>query len=338
MTDEPPRRRPTLDEVAERAGVSRTAASRVLNNAPNVRRDKREAVQRAIRELGYVPNPTARALATQQAGAVALIISGEGPEVLADPFYGQVIAGATTVLEETDLHLVLCLATSTRGQVRVKQLLHTRAVDGVMLMSLREQDDPLAQLALDADVPAVFGGKPPCGRATFYVDVDNVRGAREGTEHLIASGRTRIATITGPLDTDVGRARRRGYREALTLAGLVPHAEESGDFTERGGLTAMESLLARRPDLDAVFVANDNMAVGALRVLHRAGRGVPADVAVVGFDNLPAGEMSEPPLTTVHQPIRDIGREMTRMLLALMAGDQPSPLFLPTTLVRREST
>ncbi|WP_431676104.1 LacI family DNA-binding transcriptional regulator [Kitasatospora sp. KL5] len=337
MTEQPTRRRPTLDEVAERAGVSRTAASRALNNAPNVSRDKREAVLRAIKELGYVPNPTARALATQQAGAVALIISGEDPAVLADPFYGQVIAGASTVLEETDLHLVLCLATSARGQIRVKQLLRTRAVDGVMLMSLRG-DDPLTSLALAAGVPAVFGGKPLHGQVPYYVDVDNVLGARQATEHLMSRGRTRIATLTGPLDTDVGRARRRGYLEALTLAGLPYRAEEAGDFTERSGMAAMEALLARHPDLDAVFAANDNMAAGALRVLSRAGRAVPADVAVIGFDGLAVSEITEPPLTTVHQPIRNIGREMTRMLLALMAGERPSPLILPTTLVQRDST
>ncbi|MET8545882.1 LacI family DNA-binding transcriptional regulator [Kitasatospora sp. NPDC004799] len=336
MTDEPTRRRPTLDEVAERAGVSRTAASRVLNNAPNVSRGKRDAVLRAIKELGYVRNPTARALATRQAGAVALIISGEDPAVLADPFYGQVIAGASTALEETDLHLVLCLATSARGQTRVEQLLQTRAVDGVMLMSLRG-DDPLTCLALEAGVPAVFGGKPLHGQVPYYVDVDNVRGARQATDHLISLGRTRIATITGLLDTDVGLARRRGYQEALTLAGLPFRAEEAGDFTERSGMAAMEALLAHHPDLDAVFAANDNMAAGALRVLHRAGRTVPARTAVVGFDGLTVSEFTEPPLTTVHQPIRDIGREMTRMLLSLIAGEKPSPLILPTTLIRRES-
>lgn len=337
MTDEPTPRRPTLDEVAERAGVSRTAASRVLNNAPNVSRAKRDAVLSAISELGYVPNPTARALATRQAGAVALIISGEDPAVLADPFYGQVVAGASTVLEETDLHLVLCLATSARGQVRVRQLLRSRAVDGVMLMSLRG-DDPLTRLALDAGVPAVFGGRPLHGEVPYYVDVDNVLGARQATEHLISRGRTRIAALTGPLDTEVGQARRRGYLEAVTLAGLPFRAEEGGDFTERSGIAAMEALLARHPDLDAVFAANDNMAAGALRVLHRAGRAVPADVAVAGFDGLTVSENTEPPLTTVHQPIRNLGREMTRMLLALIAGERPSPLILPTTLIQRDST
>ncbi|MFE9850523.1 LacI family DNA-binding transcriptional regulator [Streptomyces sp. NPDC005576] len=336
MVDETTRRRPTLDEVAERAGVSRTAASRVLNNAPHVSRVKREAVQRAIRELGYVPNPTARALATRQAGAVGLIVSGDDPAIFADPFFGQVVAGATTVLEETDLHLMVCLATSARGQLRVRQMLRTHAVDGVMLMALREKD-PLTRLALDAGVPAVFGGRPLGEDVPSFVDVDNVGGARAATEHLIALGRTRIAMITGPPDTDVARSRLRGYREALSLAGLTPYGEEAGDFTERGGITAMEALLDRRPDLDAVFAANDNMAVGALRPLRHAGRVVPSDVAVVGFDDLPVAEASDPPLTTIHQPIQALGREMTRMLLALMGSENPSPLILPTRLVRRES-
>ncbi len=231
---------------------------------------------------------------------------------------------------------MLCLATSARGQQRVQQLLHTRAVDGVMLMALRE-NDPLTRLALDADIPAVFGGRPLGQDAPSFVDVDNVGGARTATEYLISLGRTRIAMITGPLDTDVSRARHRGYREALTLAGLTPHGEEPGDFNERSGILAMDALLARHPDTDAVFAANDNMAAGALRALRRAGRPVPGDIAVIGFDDLPVSEVSDPPLTTIHQPIQALGREMTRMLLALIAGEAPTPLLLPTRLVRRES-
>ncbi|GJF32133.1 transcriptional regulator [Kitasatospora sp. NE20-6] len=330
------RRRPTLDEVAERAGVSRSAASRVLNNAPHVSRAKRDAVQRAIAELGFVPNPTARALATQQAGAVALVVSGDDPMIFADPFFGQVVAGATTVLEETDLHLVLCLATSARGQTRVQQLLRTRAVDGVVLMALRG-DDPMARLVRESGLPAVFGGRPLEGEPSWYVDVDNAGGARAATDHLLALGRSRIVTIHGPLDTDVGRSRMRGFRESVALAGLTPYGAAAGDFNERSGAAAMEALLTRHPDLDAVFAANDNMAAGALRVLHRAGRSVPADVAVVGFDDLPVAEVSHPSLTTVHQPIQALGREVTRMLLALLAGERVDPLILPTRLIRRES-
>ncbi len=331
------KRQVTLDEVAERAGVSRSAASRAINNAPNVSRAKREAVQRAVDALGYVPNATARALATQQAGSVVLAISGEDPALLADPFFAEVVVGISSVLEETDLELVLSLATSERGQARLAQRLRTRQADGVMLMSLRE-NDPLAALAHQADVPVVFGGRPLGFEPSYYVDADNRGGARAATEHLITTGRTRIATITGRLDEGAGAARCQGFQEALAVAGLDASRVVQGDFAEDGGAKAMVELLATWPDLDAVFVASDQMAIGALRVLREAGKSVPDDVAVVGFNDISGARHTVPPLTTVHQPIQALGREMARMLLALLAGEQPSPLILPTRLVVRASS
>lgn len=329
--------RPTLDEVAERAGVSRSVASRVLNDAPHVSRGKREAVQRTVRELGYVPNPRARALAMRQAGAAALVISRDDPLVLADPFFGQVIAGVASALEEAELHLMLCLAASDRGRKRVEDLLRSRGVDGVMMMALHAHD-PLAHLAEETALPVVFGGRPGGSDPSWYVDVDNVAGARRATEHLLSTGRNNIVTICGPLDTEVGRSRHRGYREAMLLAERKPKECEVGDFGEPSGAAAMERLLAQHPDLDGVFAANDNMATGALRALRRAGRSVPDDVAVVGFDDLPVAQIAEPALTTIHQPIRDLGREMARMLVDVIEGGDPSPLLLPSHLVVRSST
>ncbi|WP_030555102.1 LacI family DNA-binding transcriptional regulator [Streptomyces exfoliatus] len=336
MTEGVPRRQSTLDEVAELAGVSRSVASRVLNNAPHVSRAKREAVERAVHRLGYVPNPTARALATRQTGAAALVVSGEDPSIFADPFFAQVIVGASAALEDADLHLMLCLAASDRGRRRVEQLLRSKGADGVMLMALRE-DDPLSRMAEEAEMPVVFGGRPVGLDPRWYVDVDNVGGARQATEHLISAGRTRVATIAGRLDTEVGRARYRGYRDAMLAAGLDPYPPEVGDFTESTGAAAMAALLARHPDLDGVFAANDNMGAGALRALREAGRPVPRDVAVVGFDDLAVARIADPPLTTVHQPIEALGREMARMLVALIGGQDPTPLILPTRLVTRAS-
>ncbi|GGX18333.1 LacI family DNA-binding transcriptional regulator [Streptomyces lomondensis] len=336
MTEGAPRRHPTLDEVAERAGVSRSVASRALNNAPHVSRAKREAVERAVRQLGYVPNPTARALATRQTGAAALVISGEDPSIFADPFYAQVIVGASAALEEADLHLMLCLAASDRGRKRVEELFRSKGADGVMLMGLRE-DDPLTGVAEEAEMPVVFGGRPVGSAPRWYVDVDNVGGAREATEYLVSLGRTRVAVICGRLDTEAGRARYRGYRDALLAAGLDPLPPQEGDFTEPSGSAAMAVLLANHPDLDGVFAANDNMAAGALRTLREAGRAVPADVAVVGFDDLTVARVADPPLTTVHQPITALGREMARMLVTLINGQDPTPLILPTRLVTRSS-
>ncbi|MEW2250899.1 LacI family DNA-binding transcriptional regulator [Streptomyces sp. NPDC006975] len=337
MAEDAPRRQPTLDEVAERAGVSRSVASRALNNAPHVSRAKREAVERAVRQLGYVPNPAARALATRQTGAAALVVSGEDPAIFADPFFGQVIVGASAALEEADLHLMLCLAASERGRKRVAELLRSRGADGVMLMALREED-PLTRIAEEeARMPVVFGGRPVGSAPRWYVDVDNVGGAREATEHLVSRGRTRVAALCGRLDTEAGRARYQGYRDAMLAAGLEPLPPQEGDFTETSGAAAMAAVLEKRPDVDGVFAASDNMAAGALRTLRKAGRQVPADVAVVGFDDLTAAQIADPPLTTVHQPIEALGREMARMLVALLDGQDPTPLILPTRLVVRAS-
>jgi DNA-binding LacI/PurR family transcriptional regulator len=336
MAEGAPRRQPTLVEVAERAGVSRSVASRALNNAPHVSRSKREAVERAVRQLGYVPNPTARALATRQTGAAALVVSGEDPSIFADPFYAQVIVGASQALEEADLHLMLCLAASDRGRKRVEELFRSRGADGVMLMALRE-NDPLTRVAQEAEMPVVFGGRPVGSAPRWYVDVDNVGGAREATEYLVSLGRSRVAAICGRLDTEAGRARYRGHRDALLAAGLDPLPPQEGDFTEPSGAAAMAALLAEHPDLDGVFAANDNMAAGALRMLRASGRAVPADVAVVGFDDLTVAQVADPPLTTVHQPITALGREMARMLVTLINGQDPTPLILPTRLVTRSS-
>ncbi|MEU8663583.1 LacI family DNA-binding transcriptional regulator [Actinoplanes philippinensis] len=331
-----PRRQPTLDEVAERAGVSRSAASRVLNNAPYVSRPTREAVEKAIKELGYRPNRTARALATRQTGIVALALSHDDPALFADPFFAQVIVGVSAVLEETDLHLLLCLASSGRGRSRLTNLLQARGVDGIMLMALHG-DDPLTGIVDRAGLPVVHGGRPLHVEPQWYVDSDNLGGARLATEHLLALGRTRIVTITGQMATQVGEARHRGYREAMIMAGREPYGMAESDFTEAGGAAAMKLLLDRHPDLDAVFAASDKMAAGALRVLSDAGRSVPADVAVVGFDDLDIAAQTDPPLTTVHQSIQALGREMARMLLALVAGESPTSLILPTSLIRRGS-
>ncbi|MGW0840500.1 LacI family DNA-binding transcriptional regulator [Streptomyces sp. NPDC002787] len=336
MAEDLPRRQPTLDAVAALAGVSRSVASRALNNAPHVSRLKREAVERAVRQLGYVPNPTARALATRQTGAAALVVSGEDPSVFADPFFAQVIVGASAALEEADLHLMLCLAATDRGRERVEELLRCKGADGVMLMALR-QDDPLARMAEEAQMPVVFGGRPVGSAPRWYVDVDNAGGAREATEYLVSHGRTRVAAICGRLDTEVGRARYRGYRDAMLAAGLDPFPPTEGDFTEPSGAAAMAALLAEHPDLDGVFAANDNMGAGALRTLREAGRLVPDDVSVVGFDDLAVARIADPPLTTVHQPITALGREMARMLVALINGQDPTPLILPTRLVTRSS-
>ncbi|MBR7829133.1 LacI family DNA-binding transcriptional regulator [Actinospica sp. MGRD01-02] len=329
-------RRPTLDEVALRAGVSRSVASRVINNTRDVSSTARAAVQKAVKELGYVPNPSARALATAQSGSVLLAVSHDDPNLFADPFFGHVIVGVNAALERTDLVLMLLLADTERGKERLERVLRSRRADGIMLLALHGED-PLYDLAQSLELPVVVGGRPLHGEPAWYVDADNRGGGRTATEHLIASGRRRIAAISGRQDTQVGVARHQGFREAMAVAGLEPVRSETADFTEAGGAAAMTRLLGRHPDLDAVFAESDTMAAGALRALKAAGRSVPGDVAVVGFDDLPIAQGTDPALTTIHQPVQALGREMAKMLVGLIEGERPSPLILPTHLVIRES-
>ncbi|MFE1555725.1 LacI family DNA-binding transcriptional regulator [Streptomyces sp. NPDC058734] len=331
-----PKRMPTLDEVAARAGVSRTAASRVINNAPHVSRVKREAVQRAVRELGFVPNPTAQALATRRVGAVVLAVSGDEPGLFADPCFAEVVVGVSAALEQTELELILLLANTPRGRERFERLLRSRRADGVMLMALRG-DDPLGRLCEEVDLPVVFGGLPLTGEPTWYVDADNRGGARLAAEHCARTGRRRPVMITGQVGTRASVAREQGFTDGLTLSGLPLLGVEPGQFTEDGGAAAMERLLRAHPDLDAVFAASDAMAIGALCTLRERGLRVPEDVAVIGFNDLASARHTSPPLTTVHQPVRALGQEMARMLVSAIEGHRPSPLILPTRLTVRES-
>nr|WP_238352722.1 substrate-binding domain-containing protein [Kribbella solani] len=266
-----------------------------------------------------------------------MAISSENPRAFADPFFAEVVVGISSVLEETDHELMLMMATSARGQARLGQVLRTRQAAGVMLMSMHG-DDPLARLAEQADVPVVFGGVPATFEPRYYVDADNRGGARLATEHLVTCGRTRIGTITGRMDEGAGLARYRGYQDALAVAGLDATRVIHGDFSEDGGADAMRELLTAHPDVDGVFIASDQMAIGALRVLQEAGITVPTDVALVGFNDISTARHTTPPLTTISQPIQPLGREMARMLLAVLAGERPSPLILPTRLTKREST
>ncbi|MEU2618385.1 LacI family DNA-binding transcriptional regulator [Streptomyces sp. NPDC007157] len=330
------RRPPTLDEVALRAGVSVGTVSRVINNRRHVSTKARQAVESAVAELGYVPNVAARSLASQRRGAVVLAISSDDPALFANLFFAEVITGVNAVIEETDLELLLVLAASERGRARLARILQSRGADGVMLLALRE-NDPLAKVAEAGGVPVVHGGRP-LGRAPrWYVDADNRGGARQAVEYLISTGRRAIATVTGPLDMHAGVSRYLGFREAVAVAGLTDHRVAHADFSEAGGAAATARLLDEHPDLDAVFVASDAMAAGALRVLRERGRAVPEDVAVVGFNDILTAQHTQPALTTIHQPIVALGREMTRMLVRVLSGEEPTPLILPTDLVIRGS-
>ncbi|MEV7091027.1 LacI family DNA-binding transcriptional regulator [Streptomyces sp. NPDC093085] len=336
----PPGRRPTLEAVAQLAGVGRGTVSRVVNGAPGVSAKARAAVEAAIAELKYVPNPAARSLVTSRTDSIALVIPESESRLASEPYFSAVIRGVSTELADTDMQLLLILVRNRRERERLTRFVEAHRVDGVLLVSVH-RDDTLPEFLEKLRIPTVLAGRRAVGEPLSHVRSDNAGGAAQAVRHLLAQGRTAVATITGPLDMDVGGDRLRGWREAHAERGLAP--DESlvapADFTEEGGRAAMRALLERRPGLDAVFAASDVMAAGALTELRARARRVPEDVAVVGFDNSMVARHTVPPLTSVDQPSEEIGRAITRLLLDEIADlDRPRRhVVLPTTLVRRES-
>lgn len=331
---------PTLEQVAALAGVSRATVSRVVNGSPKVSPVVRAQVERAVAKLGYVPNRAARSLVTRRADSIALVVSEPHARFLSEPFFAGMVRGVSAALAETGVQLVLLIAHDPPDRGRLERYVVGGHVDGVLLASLHG-DDPLPGILERAGVPAVLVGRPANPASVTYVDADNRGGARKAVDHLVARGRRTIATISGPLDMAVGLDRLDGWRDGLAAAGLDGAGDlvEAGDFTEEGGAAAMGRLLARpgRP-VDAVFAASDLMAAGALRALRAAGRRVPDDVAVVGFEDSVVARYAQPPLTTVRQPIEEMGRQATRLLLARAAGEPTGMhLILDVELVVRAS-
>ncbi|MGC0379029.1 LacI family DNA-binding transcriptional regulator [Streptomyces sp. SAI-229] len=333
-------RRPTIKTVAARAGVGRTTVSRVVNGSDLVSADARERVLAAIKELNYVPNSVARGLVTNRTNAVALVIPESESRLGSEPFFAALIRGVSGALAESRTQLQLMLVRDQAERDRLTETVATHRVDGVLLVSVHA-DDRLPGMLEEMGLPTVLAGRRDAGERLSYVDSDNAGGATAAVRHLLHRGRTRIATITGPLDMDVSRSRLAGWHTAHREAG-VPADEllvEEGDFTEEGACRAMCSLLERAPDLDAVFAASDLMAVGALAELRRRRLRVPEDVAVVGYEDSVLARHTAPPLTTVRQPVEEIGRTMALILTGITQRGEPrQQRTLPTELVVRESS
>lgn len=337
--------RPTLEEVAARAGVGRGTASRVINGSPRVSAQTREAVEAAVAELGYVPNRAARALAGNRTDAIALVVPESETRFFAEPYFSDIVRGVGAALADTEMQLLLTLAGSDRERRRLAQYLTAHRVDGVLLVSVHA-DDPLPDLLEQLGMPSVISGRRHAAETLPSVDSDNFEGARAAVDHFISRGRSAIATITGRLDVYGAQRRLDGYRKAVAAAGLDPDERliALADFSEEGGAHAMRELLARRPDVDAVFAASDVMAAGARQVLRESGRRIPDDVALIGFDDSAVARHMDPPLTSVRQPIEEMGRTMTRVLLREIANraegrtEERPRIVLPTELVVRESS
>lgn len=331
-------RRLNLEDIGRLAGVSRSTVSRVVNGEPNVSSDVVERVQAVISETGYQPHAAARSLASNRTGVVGLVIPSAVETLFDDPYFGRLILGVTgaTNLLGTTLAFFLFGQEADEGSI-MPRVVNPGLVDGV-IVTATVMGDPLISDLRGVNMPFVVIGRPDSNGAPYSVDVDNRGGAYSAALHLARLGRKRIALIAPPSNTTAGIDRRGGFLDGLADAGLsVDGRLEEADWSQESGRVAMEKLLADDPD--AVFVASDRMAVGALRAIRDAGLRCPDDISVVSFDGLLPADQVDPRLTSVRQSVSEVGDRAAHLLHSVIDGSvsQPEHVIFPTELVVRES-
>jgi LacI family transcriptional regulator len=330
-------RRPTINDIAKKVGLSKASVSRALNGKQDVDPETRKRVLKLAAQIGYVASASARALSNGRSNCLGLLVPS-----LTWPWILEVLRGVAEEIERSGYSLILYTTAGGADSERafMSQVVPAGAVDGLALVIPPGMLDYIGRLA-KGGLPVVVIDDRGHHQEFPTVATTNIEGGRSATRHLVELGRRRIAMLNGPLDYGCNRDRLEGYKSVLEQAGIRFDARRviTADFAEGGGASAMTSLLTADPRLDAVFAANDLMAFGAMRTLRNAGRRVPDDVAVVGFDDLPASAMTHPPLTTIRQPLYEMGRTAATMVMAAVRGESiPKRVELPTSLVVRGSS
>ena len=324
----------TIGMVAQSAGVSASTISRILNGTAVVSELKKQAVEKAIAELGFIPNPVARGLAGGRTFSVGVVA-----QVMDSPFYGAALRGIEDELEPAGYSpLFVSGHWDAANEARCIDTLRSRRVDGIIVLTGRLTDQALKAYA--RNLPIVVTGRSLKAPGLFALDFNNFEGGRLATQHLIDFGHRRIAFIAGDPKHPDANERLRGYRFALEAAGIAyePALVAPGEYHEVSGQLAVNHLLEARQQFTAIFAANDQMAVGATLALHRRSLRVPEDVSLVGFDDLPTSLFAIPPLSTVHHPAHDIGRLAAASMLQLLSGTKPKAEVPAPTFIARESS
>lgn len=330
-----------LEDIAKKAGVSRSTVSRVINNDPKVSEETRRRVLQVIDQEHFTPNQAARALVTRRSEIIGVIIpTVENIFFTDNNYFPMLLAGLGSATRHADYAMLLWLGeVSFDDEKLIRKISGNRLVDGLVIASL-PSDHPLFRHLNEIRTPFIMVEKPIHGAELInYVTVDNVESGRRATQHLISLGRRRIAHITGHLNISDAQDRLVGYKQALTEAGLPidPNLIYEGFFSIKAGYAGMKRLLQFRPD--ALFAAGDTIAVGALQAMREAGARCPDDVAIVGFDDIDVATQAVPRLTTMRQPVQQKGETAARVLIDLLEGrlEGPQHILLPTELVIRES-
>lgn len=336
------RRRSNLEDIAQKAGVSRSTVSRVINNDPNVHQKTRAHVLSIIASENYSPNLAARSMVTNRTQVIGVVIPHELHTVFIDPHYfPSLLKGVATAVHRRDYAMLLYLRQTGEDQeIFFRRIVGNGLMDGLIIASASLSGTLLSDLVSRKTKFVMVERPDQFQDQVSYVTVDNVASSREVVHHLVGTGRKRIGIITGALDNMDGRERLIGYQQGLAEAGLELDYNliVEGDFSRRTAYQLTSRLIDQ--DADAIYACNDIMAQGAYEALHEHGIRVPDDVAVVGFDDLPTATEIKPSLTTVNQPIEQKGEMATELLLDLIEGDKPDPrhVILPTRLVIRDST
>jgi LacI family transcriptional regulator len=331
-----PLRTATIKDVAKAAGVSVATVSRVVNDSGPVRAETRRRITEIAAKLHYTPNSAARSLSTRKTHALGVLL----PDLYGE-FFSEVIRGIDQAAQRRGYHILVSSSHSDRAQVESALRAMQGRVDGLLLMS-PDLDATALGANLHGGLPVVLLNCQVEGTEHSSLTIDNYGGAYAMVRHLLDHGHTRVAMIKGADSNHDAIERLRGYRAALADAGLPRSArcELDGDFTEITGYKAAGRLAAMKTRPTAVFCANDQMAIGAMSALREAGLGVPSDIAVAGFDDVPMARYASPPLTTVHVGISELGAKATEALLGDIRGTPESREVhevVPTTLVIRDS-
>ncbi len=328
----------TIDRIAELAGVSKTTVSRVLNNKPDVKPETRDLIMGLIDKYDYHPNAFAKAITSQKSNSIGLIFPFDANYILSNPFYIEVMRGVSIELTKRDYYLMIFY---TPGN-NLKNIFKEKRVDGFILMSSAKTDRNIVNSLKEIGAPFVTTAKiPDFDEDVISVDVDNYYGGTLAVEHLISLGHEKIGFIGKPSAIS-SMERFRAYKDTLKKYNIPfsnKWVEIADQPTVQDGRLAMQKLLEKDSSITAVFLANDLMAIGAIRAVYEEGKRVPEDISLVGFDDIPFSETTHPPLTTIRQPAYEKGQLAAELLIDYIEENKnPSSVTLPVQLIKRKST